>query len=132
MKKRKPFYQIGDLVQIRDIGSNTSWKMLNKMALVLKVYPEGHEDFIRYYGNKPIYDVHVFDASPDDGFSNPSGWGSSKFLDERCDRLRIRQSDLRKFKKLVKCRECGQKFKNQTTWACLCESCNDEADVDRI
>ena len=123
MKKRKPFYEVGDLVQIRDCGSNTSWQMCNKLALVLKVHPKGHVDFIRYYGNKPVYDVQVLEASPDDGFDHPSGWGASKFLDERHDKLRIRQSDLRKCQKFVKCRECGCKFTNQTTWANLCKAC---------
>lgn len=132
MKKRKPFYQPGDLVQIRDVGCNTSWKMLNKTALVLKVYSEGHDDFIRYYGDKPIYDVQVFDVTPDDGFNHPSGHGPSKFIEGRHDRLRIRQCDLRKFKKFIKCKDCGQKFKNQTTWACYCKKCYDALGIDYI
>jgi hypothetical protein len=95
MKKRKPYFTPGSLVKIADPGSNYSWKLMDKLALVIKVYPDGHEE-IR--GKDIVYDVQILDCKPEDGFLHPNGWSCSKFIDGNYDKLRINQWQLRKLK----------------------------------
>jgi hypothetical protein len=114
MKKRKPFYNTGDMVQITTSGCQTEDNYCLKIALVLDVIER----------SKPYYEVRVLDYTGTSEWVHP-GWDCPyEELNNDPSHIIIRQSHLRKLK-VRKCKDCKVELGMDWTWA-RCPSCNEK------
>ena len=115
MKKRKPFYNIGDMVQIMTSGCQTQDNYRFKIALVLDVIERSLQ---------PYYEVRVLDYTGTSEWVHPDWSCPYEELNSDPSHIIIRQSDLRKLK-VRKCKNCKVELDMDWGWA-RCPTCNDE------
>lgn len=95
MKKRKPFYTIGELIQIRTSGCQTEDNYYNKIALVLKVF----EQYQTKGKPQPHYELKVLNYTGTSDWVNPDWDHPYKEINGDPSHIIIRQSDLQRMKK---------------------------------
>ena len=95
MKKRKPFYSIGELVQIRTSGCQTEDNYVDKIALVLNVIEKYHT----MSKPQPHYELSVLNYTGTSDWVHPSWDCPYEEINENPSHIIIRQSDLKRMKK---------------------------------
>tara|TARA_R110001592_G_scaffold360546_1_gene669070 strand:- start:43 stop:486 length:444 start_codon:yes stop_codon:yes gene_type:complete len=123
MKKRKPFYNVGDILQILTSGCQTEANYEDKLALVLNVL-EGHLDEKHRNHRQPHYELQVFNYTGTSEWVNPQWPCPYEEIGGDPKRVIARQSDLRKLKER-KCKKCKVKL-DVDWWMTRCPPCNKE------